>query len=51
MNLRRSIVGLIGVIMMGSIVGCAVAGPNEADHVEGYVGVSTPYGQKRERFY
>lgn len=21
------------------------------DHVEGYVGVSTPYGQKRERFY
>ncbi|MHA4866187.1 hypothetical protein ACXZ1M_00620 [Duganella sp. PWIR1] len=22
-----------------------------SDHVEGYVGVSTPYGQKRERFY
>ncbi|BEV71365.1 hypothetical protein THUN1379_08470 [Paludibacterium sp. THUN1379] len=22
-----------------------------ADHVEGYVGVWTPYGQKRERFY
>lgn len=21
------------------------------DHVEGYVGVDTPYGQKRERFY
>ncbi|ANC42913.1 hypothetical protein A6P55_00145 [Pandoraea pnomenusa] len=21
------------------------------NHIEGYVGVSTPYGQKRERFY
>lgn len=21
------------------------------DHVEGYIGISTPYGQKRERFY
>lgn len=21
------------------------------DHMEGYIGVSTPYGQKRERFY
>ena len=21
------------------------------DHVQGYIGVSTPYGQKRERFY
>lgn len=22
-----------------------------SDHVEGYIGVSTPFGQKRERFY
>ena len=35
----------------GSIENKSIVFVIMADHVEGYVGVSTPYGQKRERFY
>ncbi len=35
----------------GSIENKSIVFVIMADHVEGYVGVSTPTGQKRERFY